>query len=383
MKAALQKDDPGAMVFHNPDGSEAIDQGFGGDDFEVIIDGDLPGDGDPATEPGKPPAKQAEMTDPDDVDEVFVVEDDDTGEPSDGEPPDTDAEPPGADDGEGGEEELAAQAQAEADARVEARVQAAERGRQEALARVGQLEIENRAKDHRGLSLGMSVLDTEIKVAQSALVKAKEDGDTAEDVRLTAELQGHAAKRQQLIQSAETNGFQIADGTVVDRQPPQQQQPGAQDQTPLMGQQYMANNPWTRDPQYRKELGWLAMVDQEVTAERFDPNDASYWDEVSKRMKRAFPDLPVKTANGRDVRVAKGKRTRGRKAATSPTATAPAVTPAASSVTRKGGKIQVRLNQEHFDQMENFGLDPRNKDHLKAWAGSVMESEMEERAANS
>lgn len=120
------------------------------------------------------------------------------------------------------------------------------------------------------------------------------------------------------------------------------------------------NAAWLNDPKHRPKVAYLTELDRQLAAEGNDPNSDDYFKELTKRMKKTFPDLGVRHVDGKPP--ATGQRQRGGSKG-SPVAAAKQTAGA-----DKPNGNRVKITGDDLRMMRRLRLDTSNKDVLKAYA---------------
>lgn len=136
---------------------------------------------------------------------------------------------------------------------------------------------------------------------------------------------------------------------------------GIQARHPL-AEQFAAVNGWMKTNQRANK----SVIDfaNAMTREGYNPNERSFYAELSKRVQAAHPQLKVSALQA-------SRRAPGKATMRSP------VAPARSSSgqpTSSNGKMTYKLSSMEQRTMERHNLDPKNPKHQKAWARTRMKS---------
>jgi hypothetical protein len=135
---------------------------------------------------------------------------------------------------------------------------------------------------------------------------------------------------------------------------------------------WASHNSWYKDPKYAGEAAYMMHVSNTLANEGLDPKSQAYMDELTKRVHRRFPDIPVKTSDGRAMGVAPQARR----------SSAPPVASARSSVapsSGKNGKIRAEITASDRAMMRSMGLDPANPEIQRRFAREKIMTRMNER----
>jgi hypothetical protein len=294
-------------------------------------------------------------SDNDGIERVFVATDTDTDETV----VDSQVTPPSkeADDGEG----------EGGDNKFEKRLDRERRAKLRERERASELERENRqlkqqltenAKDRREANL--KSLDDSIDATKRDLAAAKEEGDTTKEVDALDRLAELRSQRKAVEVST----------------PPESVDTGAEVSTrgadaDLAKKWVERNKSWFRRPGFDRHNRVANEVDDEVYSQGFDPASPEYYEELDKRLRARLPgffddddaappradsssdDDPPPRRKPDNTVAAVGGEDRG------------------ADSQLKSGKIE--LGPQDFAVMRNFGLDPKNPEHLKEFAASRRE----------
>lgn len=299
-------------------------------------------------------------SDNDGIERVFVSKDADTGdavvEPAEAKP----------------SEEAEAEAGKDGDNKFDKRLDRERRAKLRERERAEQLERENRqlkarlaesAKDRRELDL--KSLDASIDAAKRELAAAKEEGDTSKEVDALDQLAELRSQRKAVeisTPSVDDTGDVNTRGTDPD----------------LAKQWVERNKSWFRRPGFDRQNRVANEVDDEVYAEGYDPTSPEYYEEVDKRLRARLPGFF-------DSDDAASEEAESSRDEPPPRRRKPDNTVAAVGGEDKGADRQLRsgkieLGPRDFAVMRNFGLDPKNPEHLKEFAASRRERLENERA---
>lgn len=204
--------------------------------------------------------------------------------------------------------------------------------------------------------------DKEIQLKSAELRRARDSADQDAEFRLQGELDGLRFKQNQVKEARRNMGSApeqpaapqpAAQPAAAAPQPAAQ--PTAAKNAPAPGavKWIDANKSWFLNPKFAGHASFVRGVDQQLAKEGYSPQSQDYYVELDRRIDEAFPTL--------------------RKAApttattTSPVAAVPngAAAPRAAAA---GGKRSVTLTKVDLANMQRFGLDPNNKEHLMEYA---------------
>ena len=133
---------------------------------------------------------------------------------------------------------------------------------------------------------------------------------------------------------------------------------------------WMGKNAWYSDSKNVAHQEAVHRIDKEMVNSGKDPRDPSYFVELNRRLSEDSPDLFAGSEKKKEVREVRSHKS------------GPPVVPqkpAASSGRR--GANQVVLTRKDLLSMEEFGLDPNNREHIKAFARERQASNQREARA--
>lgn len=230
------------------------------------------------------------------------------------------------------------QARVEAETKLHAEVQA----RQAA---------EAQARTNMKFAMGITAqnLEYEIEKKTAALRKAKEGGETDDELKLENEIADLRMKRQKAKDIEEQ---------LAQEPQPKPEAAAAAPQNPLV-QRWRGRNKWYGDQKFKAEADFTAMIDREIFAEkRLSPNTPEYFVELDRRIHDRMPALRVR------IRKEFGAGPAGKPAMR----TMPVIR---GNVARGDGAKRtnkVELTRADLQNMRDFGMDPANKGHLREYA---------------
>lgn len=207
---------------------------------------------------------------------------------------------------------------------------------------------------------------------ESKLADALEAGDS----KLTAKLQSAIAAEHARFASAQTAK---AMGEGYERDQAERAKAAGGDNpktngpTP-MGRRFLsANSDWWNDPANRGKKAVVVSIDAELLEEGFDPNTAEYYEELQARFNDDFPEFEIALPGER--RRARSRvdddddddlTTRQPRRAAVRTLSASANRGTAARPVNSRGRVV--LGQAEIANMERFGMNPDNPEHVLAYA---------------
>jgi hypothetical protein len=132
--------------------------------------------------------------------------------------------------------------------------------------------------------------------------------------------------------------------------------------TPAAGQVWIQKYPEFHSNNQFKQV--VLLTDRSVAARGFDKNSEEYYEEMENLLRPQFPNI-IKAK-----KVAKASKNAKRKAAAKKKRSAVGSTQKAgtSRSTSKRGRKVIRLTKADQENMEIFGMDPKNPKEARAWA---------------
>jgi len=190
--------------------------------------------------------------------------------------------------------------------------------------------------------------DTQITLKSKELRAARENGNYDDELKLQGELDQLRFQQNQVREAK--RGIESRPAPKAPEQtaaPQQTEQPKPAPQINAVAQKWLAKNQtWFNNPKFAAHKQFALAVDAQLTAEGYDQMSEDYFAELDRRVDDAFPTLRKKPA------------------ATKPATPVAGVAPAAVGAK----KNTVRLTSADLAQMARFGLDPKNKEHLREFA---------------
>jgi len=136
-------------------------------------------------------------------------------------------------------------------------------------------------------------------------------------------------------------------------------------------QAWIDKNAWYQDSVNEKHQDAVHRIDKKLVSEGKDPRNPAYFVELNRRLSEEEPDLFIGGAAKQEVRETSKPRQTG---------PGPAPQRTAASNSRKGSN-KVVLTRQDLATMEEFGLDPNNREHIKAFANERRKSNQQEARA--
>lgn len=242
----------------------------------------------------------------------------------------------------------------------ERRVAQRERDRAEqASATNRKLAVENHELQQVLASTMAKNLESQIRDKQGLLKKAKEDGATDDEIKLQGELDDLRATKRDVDATVERLG-KVKPEDVV-RQLDDQ---SGGNKLPPETQRWLGRNRWINNQQFGAQALVAQAIDKSLAKEyaagrfRHAPGTTSYFTELDRRIHENLPALRSQ------IRQAYGEPRRGDQAPR----TAPASRSTTTTAAARSGSNKVELTRADLQNMQEFGLDPKNPKHLKEYA---------------
>lgn len=234
-----------------------------------------------------------------------------------------------------------------------------------------QAEKRNIATQRDSFRLALDGVDVRIATTTEALKYARQEGDVSAETDLEAKL----AELRNIRNQIDVNLSRLPDERNLDAQFEQHinarrskyaasrkeaDEPRALN--PKAGEWQKANR-WMSDPSRTKERAALMEVNNSLAAEGYDPNSDDFFNEMSRRLAKRFPDLGVRTLKQQAV----GQQPRP----ANPSRSAPPVAPARSSAPPPANgrpRSKVSLDASDVSMMRMLRIDPSDKVAVSRYA---------------
>ena len=224
--------------------------------------------------------------------------------------------------------------------------------------------------------LSLDSLDVRIATATEALKMARQEGDTSAETDLEARVSEYRDVRRQI--EANMNRLPTVEALeqafkshIDQRRAERQRQRGAQsvDQdavrpTNEMAAQWQQANSWMTQPSKAAERAAVLAINSQLVKEGLDANDPRFFVELSRRVAKTLPNVPVKDLSGRQLTAAapSGQRSSAPPVAGARSASAPPSRPGVVS------KSRVELTAADRSIMKALRIDTSNKDAVARYA---------------
>ena len=202
-------------------------------------------------------------------------------------------------------------------------------------------------------------IDAEITDLKKGVVKAKEDGNSEDEVDGLTKIQ---AKQIELDKITDQEKQLEASAPEADVAPSQGLKAKSE-----QAQQWIDRNSWVNDARFKAQREAMGVIDIGLYNEGYDINSQDYFDELDRRLRRKFPDLPG------------GKKTMKKPAKPAPKKKSAVAAVDRGSVTKRSSRSgRVVLTAEDRANMVRFNLDPQDADQVKAYAAEKAAIEKQE-----
>jgi hypothetical protein len=223
--------------------------------------------------------------------------------------------------------------------------------------------------------VGLNTLNERMTLAQQAMAQAIEAGDVASQMQIQQDMQQMQSLRSEIengLRSTATKDQILAAGRQQAQAALAQTAPrgrvvgaGLESRNPL-ADRWASANPWTRNN--KGANAYLIQQSQKMAASgSWDPDSPSFYVELGKRVKLAYPEINVRPIQA-------GKPQPGRGQMRGPAAPARSAGAGGQVTVNSAGKRQYTLTKSDQSAMRRFNLDPSKPEHRKAFARSRMES---------
>lgn len=274
-----------------------------------------------------------------------------------------DEQAPEKDDTDQGEDETTATAAPDDDLsqygqKVRARIERERRTAREEKSRADAANLRATKAEREALESQKEALETteaalgiQIDATKKALVKAKDDGKTEEEVDLQQKLHRLSSRQEGLAQAKESikqREEQLKAGGQQDARP-----------NPLATEWTQANAGWFGNPRFQSQTAIVRAIDAQLARDGWDPRTPEYFERLNREIRRRVPEVAKF--------MPRPKRTEGAPQKREPTG---GVTRADTSAVTRGadGKRKVTLTRADLQTMREFGMDPSSKEHQLEFA---------------
>lgn len=207
-----------------------------------------------------------------------------------------------------------------------------------------------------------ALFDERIKAAKEAVILAREQGETRDQVDAETTLQQLQENRRQLdglLRNQPTieqldRQIQQYEGYVAQYGDAQHSDPGDVSRLPPLAQRWVRQNRRFWDlPDNDPRKAYFIRLDETLAAKGYDTNSARYYHQLTRLMQEQFPKIQFRHIDGRPA--ASGTRKRG---GTGRRSVVAAPSAAAAANRAAAGRKRFVLTPQDRRQLMNFGLDP-------------------------
>lgn len=236
-----------------------------------------------------------------------------------------------------------------------------------------QSERQKLAIQRDSFKMAIDSVDLRIRTIREALKAAELDGDRAMAIDMQAELEearkarGDIEAMQRQLPSEDQLQRQFAEHRDQRRMEIahqlRQSSPddgggeygGIKANNQMADRWAKANKRWMNDPRFEPHRSYMMTVNNKIADEGISPEDPRFFQELTRRMAKAFPALDVRDMNGRALNG-------GRKAPAKPSGSPPVASARVTSRPEGGKqKNRVELTADDRRMMRLVGLDPMDK----------------------
>lgn len=195
-------------------------------------------------------------------------------------------------------------------------------------------------------------IDKRLGEIEAQLEAAQEAGESKTVAKLTIEVGGLQAEKRTAVDAK--NYYDRQPAPVADE--PAKGEAGIGTPVNRLAAAYQDRNPWMKDKRFASQQQALASIDEALFNEGKSPNDPSYYVEMDRRIRAAHPNLPGTPLRGGQNHGQKGRQPVARNGSTG------------DAPPRNSLRGPTPVTQEDRQTMVRFGLDPRKKSDIVAFA---------------
>lgn len=221
--------------------------------------------------------------------------------------------------------------------------------------------------------VSLTMVNEKIDSFYQALAVAKDNGDTATELAVQRQIATAENLRSQIEAARASYGdpdqllnqYRARASEIMSAPPPGEAVGAGVTSTNPLAIQWAKANGWMKTNADASKF--VIAQSKALVNEGWQPDKRGFYAELTKRVQRQFPDLQAKTLTA--PKKGPGAAAPGKKAP---------VAPARSSAADSGRQQQRNptkfvLTAEEQRKMRTFKLDPKNKEHQRAWAESRVE----------
>jgi hypothetical protein len=222
-------------------------------------------------------------------------------------------------------------------------------------------------------ALGLDSVDLRIRTAREALKEAKSAGDVSAEVDLTQQLND----LQQVYRNIQSAAAQIPDASAIEARYAeysrrrQSEQPAQVSDAPVSAHNPQAHswagqNGWMSDQRYVLERRALLEVNNQLAEEGYNAAAPEFFTELSRRLHKRFPNLGVRTLDGRTFGSNSPRQAQNRPGQSSPPVASARMTTYRGSDGIKRGRVQLDGSDRAI--MRALKIDTANPKAVQAFA---------------
>ena len=229
-----------------------------------------------------------------------------------------------------------------------------------------------------GAKVALDTLNDRIENAVHGLAAAREAGDVRAELQIEdsiakmRKLQGEiedgirqAPTKNQILEQGRREAQQALNSAPMGKKVGS----GIQARHPL-AERWASGNKWMRTN--TDANNFVISQSDRLTREGWDPNSPSFYAELTRLVKGAYPNLKPTALQA--------PRSAGKAQMRGIAAPSRSSSSAGGGVRTSNGKTKFTLTQAEQATMRRHNLDPNNKSHQKAWAKTRMETSARERS---
>ncbi len=235
---------------------------------------------------------------------------------------------------------------------------------------------------HDAFKLSLDGVDVRIRTSMEALKYARQEGDESAAIDIDAQIAELRSLRESIKGQIERLPSESDIDRAFDEQAARRRaqsraaSPSKDNVRPLNDKagRWQSQNSWMLDPSRAAETAALMAINNQLVNEGLDANNDDFFVELSRRMAKTFPSLPIKDLSGRQLTAAPVRQQQPgqqqRRPGSAPVAGARSTAPAQ---TRGPGAKRVELDRSDRAMMRSLGIDPTNDKAVKYYAKQKFE----------
>jgi hypothetical protein len=193
--------------------------------------------------------------------------------------------------------------------------------------------------------------DRDISIKAGELRRAREDGNYDAEQKAQGELDQLRFQQNQLKQAKANLPPADAEPPAPAAAAPAANTPATPARAPvppLAAKWVDKNKAWFNSPKFAGHRAFTLAEDKKLVTEGYDKNTPEYYAELDRRVDEAFPSLR--------------KRPAANSAPNNP------VAPVGGAPQGAGARKTIKITKADLQNMQRFGLDPSNKEHIREYA---------------